>query len=272
MLAGCSVNSTKAQWPPGLRNMARAVLAGQAYDRIVKADQDDNQAALNAAYAEWQHLVTADGQDTSLGRAAAEQAVTAASSLDAEAEKLDGPTRDLQRAHAAVLYRHALQLDPHYDSTDPGNLNALGYFLAERGTTPADFQESERLVRRSLQLWDQQIDKANKMGQSPLDSLMGQTNLLRMGRAVTRDSLAWALYRQGRYEAARLEQENAIKEAQASATAVAKMDAELYYHLGEIYRALHRDEDARQQYQAALKIDPNHQASNQALLKLSKKP
>ncbi|MBV9864999.1 MAG: tetratricopeptide repeat protein [Abitibacteriaceae bacterium] len=272
--AGCNApqeaGSGKVAFSPVLRNAARAVLVGRAYDRVVKAGQDDDSAALDSAYAELQHLGAVDRQATSLAHMAAEQAVTQASHLDMDAEKLEGAARDLQRTYAATLYRRALHLEPDYNSTDPNNLNALGYFLAERGTTAADFKESERLVRRSLQLWDQQIAEADKAGLSPLDNLLGQANLLKLERAITRDSLAWALYRQGQYEQARREQEDAVNEAKTeSAKGIAKMDPELYYHLGEIYRALNRTEDAKQQYQAALKLDANHQASKQALLNIT---
>jgi tetratricopeptide (TPR) repeat protein len=44
---------------------------------------------------------------------------------------------------------------------------------------------------------------------------------------------------------------------------------ELHYHMGEIYRALRRLDEARAQYERAQEIDPSHTLSAQALRNLA---
>lgn len=240
--------------PPSLRRSlegaARAVALGRA--------ADDSDAALRAENP--QDFVDAQRELHRLGgltdSRAAQVLVAQATQFDTQSQSLSAARREQERQRAASLYRQALQLDPKFDSSDPTLLNALGYFLAERGQTPQDFQQAERLTRRAVAILDRNIND------SSLGSLFVQAD--KANRAITRDSVAWALFRQGRFDQARLEQEAALKEYEAI-QGRDHLDPELLYHLGEIYRALQRPDDARRQYQAALKLQPDHALSQRAL-------
>ncbi len=135
-------------------------------------------------------------------------------------------------AQAAQNYRLALQLDPNFSSNDPQLLNALGYFLAEKGASSTDFQKAELLTRRALAGWD----KAAK-------SALLKPAEVDLNRAITRDSLAWALFRQQKFAEATREQRIAVADAQKALAAGANDPngealAELKTHLQQIEAAL----------------------------------
>jgi len=189
-------------------------------------------------------------------------------------------------ASEAASYRHALQLSPggEFSSRDPELLNALGYFLADKGHTLQDFERAERLTRRAVQQHDKAVSQAQQQGEESTAFLSA-----RYSRAKTRDSLAWALFKQataagssaGRaselLRQARREQEAALDEAR-QALAGAKgpgvvspsLSAEMPYHLAMILRAqnaLAPDAAGEEQAQAllreALALDPKFQAARE---------
>jgi tetratricopeptide (TPR) repeat protein len=259
-LGGCARNG--ASWQDELRNQpilqktARAFLTGQIYDRATIALRDGKEAALQSAQDELQRVAP---------QLAAEQAVRAAALLDDRAQhEKDAERAAALRERAAKKYREALAIDPHFDSRDPDLLNALGYFLADRGTSTADFQNAEQFTRRALAIYDQAIASLPDSALSPMRNALAQA---RYARAVApHDSLAWALFRQGKYSEAQKEQEAAVAEAARSATFLKrKVPADLYYHLGEIYRAQGKPEQAAAQYEKALAVEPNHKPSQRAL-------
>ena len=198
----------RMSFPPLLRNVARSVLVGEAYDGTVRAMQNQDFTGVVIAYDQAQKL--------------------GAGELNAERILLPA------------------------DRQDPQMLNTLGYSLADQGQTAHDFKEAERLTRHAVQLWDARIAQ------------LATSNSLKEGRAITRDSLAWALFKEGQYDAARIEQERAVADCQSVAKDGPE-NAVLHFHLGEIYRALHRLNDARGQYQQALRLNPKDEASKQAL-------
>lgn len=246
-------------FPPGIRNAARAVLVGEAYDNATIAEQNGDMAGVITADEELQKLKA----DVS----GVEQLVAQANQLDGVAETLQGQARVAEQAKAATLYREVLRLAPHFDSSDPQLLNGLGYFLADHGTAPDDFKEAERLTRRAVQLWDDKIKQLDTDDKArPFKALLASP--YQANRAITRDSLAWALFKEGQYDAARTEQERALAECQA-VEKDGPQDADLHFHLGEIYRALHRPNDARGQYQQALRLNPKHEESQRAVASLA---
>lgn len=246
-----------------LQAAARSFLTGQAYDRTVIAARNSDDAALSAAQ---QELRLIDP------RLAAEQAVQSAVRLEMLAQR----ESDKQRAarlqeQAAAKYREALALAPDFDSSDPDLLNALGYFLAERGTSASDFVTAEKLTRRSLEIWNEIVSNTESSWIPGTSTLLANQKFV---RALTaRDSLAWALFRQGKYAEAKNQQETAVREVEANAAAAGQpMSADLYYHLGEIYRALKQPEKARGQFQKALKAQPDHELTLRALKKMPARP
>ena len=244
---------------PILRNAARAVLMGKIYDRISVARRNgDNEALIRAA----DELVN-------ITRSPVEKLVAEAAQLDISADnsKSQSQSERLEK-QAAEKYRQALRISPNFVSEDAYLLNALGYFLAERGSSQSDFQTAERLTREALKMLD---DAIAQMEKSPIKTpLLANTQF---SRSNTRDSLAWALFRRGQFQAAKTEQTKAIQEAEATAGQIReKVSADLYFHMGEIERALKNISAAEKNYRAALKAEPDHTETLSALAKIGKKP
>jgi tetratricopeptide (TPR) repeat protein len=264
VLGGCAQREN-ISWQEELRSLpllqktARVFLTGQIYDHAIIALRDGNESALQNAQDELQMVAPL---------LAAEQAVRAAIVLDSRAqrEKNEAIAEKL-RASASKKYREALSIDANFDSTNPDLLNALGYYLAERGTSTTDFQTAEKLTRRALALYDQAIASLPDSTLSPIRMTLAQA---RYSRAVgARDSLAWSLFRQRRYGEALKEQKSAVDEAAKNSALIEQpVPADLYYHQGEIYRALNKLDEAQKQYSKALDIEPDHQLSLRAKLAL----
>ncbi len=241
------------------------MLVGEAYDRAVRAVHRQDKAALAVAAEELRRLDAAP-QALQLVNAAAAGAVQQGNQFYTQATLFNGAARAAWMARAEVEYRYALRLAPQFDSPDPQMLNSLGYFLADQGKTKADFQQAERLTRRALQIWDQEIRQL-----TPSDPELPRKKFERAYSA--HDSLAWALYKQGRYSEALQEQKQAVDVAAANAAAFGEGAdaplADLHFHLAEIYRALKRPADAITYYQVALRFNPDHEESRRALKALT---
>ncbi len=158
--------------------------------------------------------------------------------------------------------------------SDAYQLNARGYLLADKGKKQEQFVEAEALTRRSLEILNEHINfyRAYSSTRPALTALLAE---MQFHRANVRDSVAWALFRQKRYKDALTEQERAVAEAisirQRRLIPQADLNrslVELHFHLGEIYRALGRFDDARTQYQLAQRADAKHALSAEALRKL----
>jgi tetratricopeptide (TPR) repeat protein len=260
LIGGCNANSggqngLASSWNEVVQRAARAVAIGRAYDRSLLALRREDVEALQRHGATLQRA----GGKTEATRFAI-AAVQEAEQLDFQAQDARGELRESLRQQSAKYYRAALQMAPDFDAAHPQHLNSLGYFLAERGTTAEDFRQAERLTRRSVQEWDKLLQRPD---------LNEQTRAaLEFSRATTRDSVAWALFRQGRLSEARQEQERAVAEALKVLPSLgypASVMVEWYFHLGEIYRAMKLPELARRQYETALKLDPEDAASRAAL-------
>jgi len=260
-LGGCaSEGSTLSSWRENqiLKNAARAVLLGKTFDRATIARRNGDDKALLAAADELKKIDPLS---------AAEQLVAVASQLDGQAQiSPDQSRKKILTAQAAQKYRQALRISPDFPSRDASLLNALGYFLADRGQSKTDFQTSERLTRKAVKLWD---DLVAKVEDAPLSgSILAARKFM---RAITRDSLAWALFRQKKFEAARAEQKMAVKEAEETAPEMGeKVSADLYFHMAEIERSLKNIPSAKSNYQSALKVEPDHAPSQRALDSLQK--
>lgn len=272
LLGGCAADggqSTLARsWSEVLQRAGRAVAVGRAYDRgVVAARRDDTAGFIHSSEqlrraGAGPEAIQLAGQ-TTLNEA--ERLIQIGAVYHSMSASVPAAQQQIFLRQANENYRKAQQQAPNFDSPDPIKLNALGYFLAERGDTPRDWQEAERLTRRSMQLWNEAL------AQMPAQHL--QRSLFRFQRANTRDSLAWALFRQGRYAEARTEQEAAIQEAehvQRTDRITSEVSPELYFHLGEIYRAMKLWTKARRQYETALKIQPADAASRAALNALNR--
>lgn len=235
-----------------LRNAAQGVLMGKAYDRAAIARRNQDSKALREA---------ADALSRIDPLAAAEQLVLAGLQMDMDAESIaDKKKKHEAQEEAAQKYREALRISPQFPSQNPDLLNALGYFLADRGTSQKDFQTAEHLLRQALAKWDQLLEPLS--GQ-PLD-------YMQFNRAQgPHDSLAWALFKQKKLDAAAREQQKVIQTVEkTSSTLNQKISAELYYHYAEIERARGHLDIARTNYQIALQLESGHQPSLDALRSL----
>lgn len=168
-----------------------------------------------------------------------------------------------EKAYQEANSRLAFLLPPDDLPQDPLFLNNTGYMLANSGSKLKEFQRAETLTRRSLELWEQQIEKARAEDQP----------LLRYTQAITsRDSLAWALFKQNRYDEALKEQQKAVAAAKTyrPKQLLATQDSmpDLLYHLGAIYAARDETQKARAAFDEALKLQPDHAEAKAALTKL----
>jgi tetratricopeptide (TPR) repeat protein len=116
-------------------------------------------------------------------------------------------------------------------------LNQFGYTLADKGSTREQFVAAETLTRRALELYSRHIENVGGSMASARERRL-LLAALQFQRANIRDSVAWALFRQGRYKEALREQEQAVAEATASARLFKQeVSPELIEHLRAIRRA-----------------------------------
>ena len=270
LIAGCAPQPGRSDADfvgVALRNAARALRAGRAFDNALLAEGRGD----TASFARHLNAVRTTGATgamhpaVELANATAGVRLGDALAFDSMAQSLHGAARLRWRARADEAYRGALELKPEFENSDFERLNALGYFLADRGTTSDDFKTAENYTRRAVQGWDEAIAKM-KEGDAGLP-------LARFQRALgPRDSLAWSLFKQGRLVAAHAEQTAAIAEVRASLkslpAAMKNNLVELLFHLGAIEAARGDVVAARAAFTEALGLDKEHDESRKALEKL----
>lgn len=129
----------------------------------------------------------------------------------------------------------------------------LGAFLEREGR----FDEAEAELRESLRLDPNASEALNYLGYSLADrnerteealDLVRRALAIQPHNGAYLDSLAWALYRLGRFEEAREPLERAAREF--------PHDATVLEHLGDLYRALGEDTEAERVYRRVLEVDP----------------
>jgi len=244
---------------PVLDQAARSIRIAGAYDNVQSAARNNDAEKLGGAIEELND-VGAFASFPKLAPPIAETAVRLGTFYEIQAQSDKGAARLEALEKSAVQFRMALRLAPQFDSKNADSLNALGYFLANRGSSSSDFDLAEKLTRRAVALLDAQI------AAQPGDNDIEQN---KFNRAITRDSLAWALFRQKRFGEALREQQAAIEEAKI-VSSISPASAELRFHLGAIFRALGKTEEARNEFQAALKLEPDNENARAALQSLEK--
>lgn len=123
---------------------------------------------------------------------------------------------------ATTAYENAILLFPDNQLA----MNNYAYFLIEHG---GDMDYAEELSRKSL----------------TGDSAESASHL---------DTYAWILYKQGKYEEAKSNQEKAIESAEKNGNS----DAELYLHYGDILEALGDKQGAEESYRKGLELEPDN--------------
>ncbi len=254
------------------KDMVRGIAAGRAYDRAILAGQRGDDAAYVQATTRLgkSGVPGATKWAKSLTLSRAEGEVARGMAFDALALSQADNARDKWEKRAMESYRRALVFAPDFSSDDPNLLNALGYSLADRGETTEDFQNAEKLTRSSLDILEKLITKIESAPS------LGQANLraLRYSAAVgPHDSLAWALFKQKKYDNALKEQQSAVADAKANRPAGLFSSGgdslpDLLYHLGAIYAALGQKDKAQATFDEALKMQPNHPEAKKARAKL----
>ncbi len=240
-LGGCApAKPVSGKNDPGrdpLRGLAASFLAARAFDSASLALERDDRAGLKRAGIELRRAADAGFTPRLSGAFASQLAIEAnRTSQLASAARGDEMIELLQDSERN--YRAALAFTPEKSPEtvlDPITLNSLGYFLADQGTSPADFERAEVLTRAALRNWT-----AQQIG--------AEANPVK--RANVQDSLAWALFKRGRLAQARKEQEQVwdlLRGLGATDT-----NGEIPFHLAEIYRALGLKEKARDTYRQAL--------------------
>jgi tetratricopeptide (TPR) repeat protein len=218
------------------------------------------------------------GAGRSIGAARAYDQLTRAME-DGNAEAFLHATSELQQNGAWNLADRLVQrlVQTAGTTADAQLLNSLGYTLAEKGQHRQQFAAAEALTRKAVKIYDDSLGLFQE-GAATRPDTAAVLNQAKFSRANIRDSLAWALFRQGRYEKALVEQTKAVAEAVSvgrELKSIPRADlnrsfVELHYHLGEIYRALGRLDEARTQYRLAQKADVSHALTTQALRNLPK--
>ncbi len=233
VLAGC--NPADVADSGKTRDVLKTALSAPAVSRIFDAgtraiDNDDLQT-LSEQCDELRRLGAHREADL-LSLGAAGNAVIEAAQLENKASESSTRKSELL-AQAAQQYRLALRLSPDFPSQNPDLLNALGYFLADRGSSNADFVTAENLTRRAL----------NRLDELAKSQLILSSADVAFTRANTRDSLAWALFRQKKFQEAFSQQQQAMSEARGALVSGASDPSgeslrEMTFHLQQIEKAV----------------------------------
>lgn len=233
-ISGCAKTSGSAP-PLVLQEMARSYLIGTTYDQALIAAQQDDQRALRYRLNRLDELNATDiSADLQLTHA--EQLVRTAEGLDIQAQQTKN--KDPEQWHqlqgeAGQKYRAALRWSSEFPSNDPMLLNALGYYLADRGSSKADFELAAELTARAIALLQKTITDNANTGTYNKRLL----NQIQQQQAFTRDSYAWALYKLKRYADAETAQRAALAQAKSGGLREHEGLVELESHLAKILKA-----------------------------------
>ena len=238
LLGGCASSQNGSARRDPLRGVAASFLAARAFDRAQNALQRDDSAGLQRAGDELRRASNAGFTPRLSGAFVAQLTGEASQSAEiakgARGEEMIELLQDSEEKYRAAL-AFAPEKTPE-KSLDPLTLNALGYFLADRGTTPADFERAAILTRAAYRTW-------------PVAKHPDPAALLSRAQGP-QDSLAWALFKQGKWEEARRHEEEVWNLSVGMGST--DVTGEIPFHLAEIYRALGLEDKARQTYQQAL--------------------
>ena len=254
ILSGCGAPST--QTPANqMRGLAASFVAGRAFDNTQLALKSADNAKLQNAGRQYGNALT-DIDDKGQLIDGVATVVIAAMELERDAQYASLAQRDELLQRALAKYRAAsafLPANPKPGSVSADTLNMIGYSLADRGNTRADWERAAQLSKLSIEEWNKQIkalspDKPHRLDLQSARMLGGS------------DSHAWALFRLNRIGEAVKKQEQVIEFARQHPAIIYsgqyKYGADIPYHMAEIYRAAGREDDARKQYNAALDLNP----------------
>jgi tetratricopeptide (TPR) repeat protein len=177
----------------------------------------------------------------------------------------DALRREERYAEAAEAY--SVVIDRHQPPT-----RALWPLYFTRGTSYErleEWEKSEADLRQALELEPDQPQVLNYLGYSFLELKTNLDEAMEMIRKAAEmrpqdgyitDSLAWGLYRLGRYEEA--------VEPMERAAELMPVDPIINDHLGDVYWAVGRVREARFQWKRALSFDPEEDEADRIRRKL----
>lgn len=252
LLGGCARDESGS--PAGrnpLRGMAAAYLAANAFDSTALALRRGDTDTLQRRASDLELASEAIPHDEALRLALAAASITSAVRAESLVSSAPDGLRRMVENEPPARYRAALSFLPEDPAPlGPELLNALGYFLADEGSSRADFERAVELTRLAL---EQSQAQAELLPAGSPERVLADWN-----RAVgPQDSYAWALFRAGQFEAARQQQEEVLLTVRALRGMGPRLSPEIPFHMAEIYRALNQKTEARRAYQLALRLDPD---------------
>jgi tetratricopeptide (TPR) repeat protein len=159
---------------------------------------------------------------------------------------------------ALAVLRNASDRSPH----DPNILFALGSAYEQSG----DFDRAVATFERLLRIDPENASALNYLGYMLADKGIRLDESLGMIRKALEqepdngaylDSYGWVLYRLGRLEEAEAQLKSAVEKMSP--------DPIVHEHLGDVYRAMGDSAKARQEWQEALKLDPDNRSLKEKL-------
>jgi tetratricopeptide (TPR) repeat protein len=242
-MTGCRDTGASSHLQP----VARAVVVAAEFDRGSRALVDEDDKALLSAYQNL-HLIGARTVARQLATSAIDVLVQRANTMAFEASGLHQTQAAQLAVRADNENKLAQQLAGDYAGDDAISLNVVGYMLADKGTSTNDWARAERMTRRAVEILES--NRAASRGAAISRYLLLQT-------ALTRDSLAWALFREKRFTEALTQQQKALREwRECGAPTADDTVADLHYHLGEIWLGLGKRANARSEFETAVKCRP----------------
>ena len=231
-----------------LENLGQNALAGETYGKIAPGDPTYHVAEIGRANT----LIAEDKTEAALEVL---QALTRSHGqfIEVQAALADALRRQERFTDAIPVYTKAIDLVP-----EPVQRHwTLFYSRGISNERAGNWPEAEADFRRALELNPDQPQVLNYLGYSFVDRGENLDEALGMiERAVAAqpeagyiiDSLAWALFRLGRYEEA--------VEPMERAALLEPVDPVVTDHLGDVYWAVGRKLEARFQWHRALSFEP----------------
>jgi len=231
-----------------LENLGQNALAGETYGKIAPGDPTYHVAEIGRANT----LIAEDKTEAALEVL---QALTRSHGqfIEVQAALADALRRQERFTDAIPVYTKAIDLVPEPEQRHWTLFYSRGISNERAGNWP----EAEADFRRALDLNPDQPQVLNYLGYSFVDRGENLDEALGMiERAVAAqpeagyiiDSLAWALFRLGRYEEA--------VEPMERAALLEPVDPVVTDHLGDVYWAVGRKLEARFQWHRALSFEP----------------
>ena len=243
-----------------LENLDQHALAGETYALIPATDPAYHVAEIGRA----DTLIAEDKTEAALEVL---QALTRSHGqlVEVHSALADALRREERFADAIPVYTRAIDLIPEAEQRHW----TLFYSRGISNERAGNWTEAEADFRRALELNPEQPQVLNYLGYSFVDRGENLDEALGMiKRAVAAqpeagyiiDSLAWALFRLGRYDEA--------VEPMERASILEPVDPVVTDHLGDVYWAVGRKLEARFQWHRALSFDPEEKEAKRIRRKL----